>query len=88
MGSAGFYAKGDGLDIDVGVEKILVEEDCTTCVMGHVEAIRENLVVNVVRCFLQSNDLPLSCNLFRISIFFSPLESRIPVIKAESPLHN
>ena len=30
----------DRLDIDVGVG-VLVEEDCTTCVMGHVEAIRE-----------------------------------------------
>ena len=33
--------KVDGLDIDVGVEGVLVEEDCTTCVMGHVEAIRK-----------------------------------------------
>ena len=40
--------KVDGLDIDVGVEGVLVEEDCTTCVMGHVEAIREKLVVNIL----------------------------------------
>ena len=32
--------KVDGLDIDVGVEDVLVEEDCTTCVMGNVEALR------------------------------------------------
>ena len=69
--------KVDGLDIDVGVEGVLVEEDCTTCVMGHMEAIREKLVVNVVRRFLQSNDMPHSCNLF-----FDP------VVAAESPLHN
>ena len=39
--------------------------------MGHVEAIREKLVVNVVRRFLQSNDMPPSCNLLFESIFFS-----------------
>ena len=62
--------KVDALDIDVGVEGVLVGGDCTTCVMGHVEAIREKLVVNVVRRFLQSNDMPPSCNLFE-GIFFS-----------------
>ena len=62
----------DGLDIDVGVEGVLVEEDCTTCVMGHVEAIREKLVVNVVRRFLQGNDMPPSCNLLFEGILFSP----------------
>ena len=40
--------KVDGLDIGVGVEGVLVEEGCTTCVMGHVEAICEKLVVDVV----------------------------------------
>ena len=50
--------KVDGLDIDVGVEGVLVEEDCTTCVMGHVEAICEKLVVDAVRRFLQGNDMP------------------------------
>ena len=56
--------KADGLDIDVGVEGVLVEENSTTCVMGHVEAIRDKLVVNVVRSHLQGNDMPRSCNLF------------------------
>ena len=64
--------KVDGFDIDVGVESVLVEEDCTTCVMGHMEAIREKLVVNVARRFLQGNDVPPSCNLLFEDIFFSP----------------
>ena len=80
--------KVDGLDIDVGVEGVLVEKDCTTCVMGHVEAIREKLVINVVRRFLQGNDMPPSCNLLFEGIFFSPTESRVPAVDAESPLHN
>ena len=71
--------KVDGLDVDFGVEGILVEENCTTCVMGHVEAIREKLVVNVVGRLVQDNDMPPSCNLF--------LVSRVPIVDAESPLY-
>ena len=29
--------KVDGLDIDVGAEGVLVEENRATCVMGHME---------------------------------------------------
>ena len=78
----------DGLDIDVGEEGVLVEEDCTTCVKGHVEAIREKLVVNVVRRLLQGSDMPPSCNLFFAGMFFSPSGSRVLDVDAESPLHN
>ena len=39
--------KVDGLDIDVGVEGVLVEENPAASIMGHVEAIRKKLVVNV-----------------------------------------
>ena len=80
--------KVDELDIDVGVEGVLVEENCTTCVMGHVEAIREKLVINVVGRLLQGNDMPPFCNLFPEGIFFSPSGSKVPVVDAESPLHN
>ena len=62
--------KVDGLDINDGVKGVLVEENCTTCVMGHVEAIREKLVVDVVGCLLQGNDMPPSRNLFLEGIFF------------------
>ena len=51
--------KVDGLDIDVGVESVLIEENRTTCVMGHVEAIREKLVVNIFGRLLQGNDMAL-----------------------------
>ena len=79
--------KVDGLDIDVGVESVLIEENRATCVMGHVEAIREKLVVNVVGRLLQGNYMPPSCDLFLEGIFFSPSGSRVPVVDAESPLH-
>ena len=56
--------------------------------MGHVEAICEKLVVDVVRRFMQGNDMPPSCNSLFEGIFFSPTGSRVPVVDAESPLHN
>ena len=55
--------------------------------MGHVEVIREKLVVNVVTRLLQGNDLPPSCNLFFEGIFFSPSGSRVLVVDAESLLY-
>ena len=60
--------KVNGLDVNIGVEGVLVEEDCTSCVMGHVEAIREKLVVDVVRRFLQGNEMPFACDSFLKSI--------------------
>ena len=39
--------KVDGFDINVGVKGVFVEKNCTTCVMGQVEAIRVKLVVNM-----------------------------------------
>ena len=77
-----------GLDINVGVNGVLVEENRANCVMGHVEAIREKLVVNILGRLLQVNDMPLSCNLFLEGIYFSPSGSRVPVVDAEPPLHN
>ena len=70
------------------LEGVLVEEHCTTCVMGHVEAIREKLVVNMLGRLLQGNDVPPSCNLLFEGIFFSSKESSVPGVDAESPLHN
>ena len=81
--------KLEGLDINVRVEGVLVEENRATCVMGHVEAIREKLVVNIysdASCKVMICHLP-AILLFE-GIFFSPTGSRVPVVDAESPLHN
>ena len=77
-----------GLDIDIGVENVFVEEDCTTCVMGHLEPIREKLGVNIHGRLLQGNDMPPSCNLLFEGIFFSPTVTKVPVVDAKAPLHN
>ena len=56
--------------------------------MGHVEAIREKLVVDIVGRLLQSNDMPPSCNLLFEGTFFHPTGSTVPDVDAQSPLHS
>ena len=43
----------DGCDLDIGEESVLVEEHCASCVVGHVEPVREKLVVNILNHFLK-----------------------------------
>ena len=70
-----------------GVESVLTEENRATCIMGRVEAIREELVVNIFGRLLQGRVMPPPDILFE-GIFFSPTGSGVPVVGAESPLHN
>ena len=72
--------KVDRLYINVGVKGVLVEENRVACAMGHVEAIRENLVINIFGRLLQGNDMPSSCNLLFEGIFFSVAGSRVPSV--------
>ena len=44
--------KVDGLDIDIGVEGVLVEENRATCVMSHVEPTSKKGMVDILSCFL------------------------------------
>ena len=52
--------KVDRLDIDVGVESDLIEENRAACIMGHVEPTCQNVMIDIVRRLLQGNDMPLS----------------------------
>ena len=76
--------KVDGLDIDVGVEGVLNEENR---IMGRVEATCKNVMIDILGRLLQGNDMPPSCNLFFEGVFFSASASRVPVVDAESLLH-
>ena len=80
--------KIDGLDIDVGLEGVLIEEDRAACIMGHVEQTRKNVMINIFGRLLQGNDMPPSSSLFFEGIFFSPSGSRVLVVDAQSRLHN
>ena len=44
--------KVSGLDVNIGVEGVLVEENRAACVMGHVETTCNNVIIDILRCFL------------------------------------
>ena len=54
---------------------------------GHVEPIREKLVVNILNRFLQSDDMPLACDLLLDSAFSYTSGSWVPVVDAEPFLY-
>ena len=74
----------DGCDLDIGKESVLVEENRASSVVGHVEPVREKLVVNILNCFLQRDDVPFLGNLLLDGSFPSTSGSWIPVVDAES----
>ena len=63
--------KVNGFDVDIGVEGVLVKENRASSVMGHVEPTSKNVLVDILRCFLQSGDVPPACDLLLEGIFFS-----------------
>ena len=79
--------KIDRFDADVRVEGVLVEENRTAREMGHMKAFMKDFVFDIVRSFLQGNEVPLSCNLFLKSIFLTSSGPRVPVVNTEPLLH-
>ena len=57
------------LDVDVRVESVFVEENFAARVVGHVKSILKNIVINLVRCFLQSNNMPFPCSFSQMRLF-------------------
>ena len=43
--------KVNGFDVDIGVEGVLVEENRASSVMGHVEPISKNVMIDILRCY-------------------------------------
>ena len=79
--------KANGFDVNIGVEGVLVEENRAVCTMSHVEPTSKKVMIDILSCLLQRNDMSLTCNLFLEGIFFSPSVSRVSVVDAEPPLH-
>ena len=44
--------KVNGLDVNIGVELDLVEENRASSVVGHVEPICQNIMIDILNCFL------------------------------------
>ena len=53
----------------------LLNKNRTSTTVCHVEAIRQELVVQIFNCFLQGDDVPLHRNVFFDSSFFSASRS-------------
>ena len=79
--------KVNGFDVDIGVEGVLVEENRASSVMGHMEPTSKNVMVDILRCFLQSDDVPPACDLLLEGIFFSASRPWIPVVDTQTLLH-
>ena len=48
----------DGFDADVRVESVPVEENRAARKVGHVKSFMKDFVFDIVRSFLQENDMP------------------------------
>ena len=69
--------KVDGLDIDVGKEGVITEENRTACTMGHVESTCKNVMTNIFGGLLQGNDMPPSYKKFFEGVFFPGLRFQL-----------
>ena len=69
--------------LDVREASILVQQDCASSIVCHVEAIRQELVLEVFNCFLQGDDVPLPRNMFFDSSFSSTSRPWVPIVAAE-----
>ena len=72
----------NGIDFDVRVKGVHVEQDSTTREMGYVKVIRETLVLEVLDRFLERNHVPFACNMFFNGPCSSSSGSRIPAVDA------
>ena len=71
----------------LGVEGVLVGENRATCVMAHVEPICQNIMIDILNCFLERDDMPPACDLLFEGIFFSASGPWAPVVDTQPLLH-
>ena len=76
----------DGRDLNARKESIFAEQDRTSSIMCHVEAIRQEMVFEVFNCFPEGDDEPFSRNMPFDSSFLSTSRSRVPIIDGEPSL--
>ena len=57
----------NGADLDDRVERVPVEQNCTSGVMSHMKMTRQVFVLEVLNCVLQSNDVPSPRNVFSMA---------------------
>ena len=77
----------NGLDFDIREEGVFLEKHRASSVVCNMEPVREKLVVNMLNCFLQRDDVPFPRNLLLDGSFRSTSSSWIPIVDAESFLY-
>ena len=79
--------KVHGFDVNIGVEGVFVEENRASSVVSHVEPTSKNVMVDILRCFLQGDDVPPACNLLFEGTFFSTWGPWVPIVDTQALLH-
>ena len=77
--------KVNGADLDVRAEGVLVEQNCASSAMRHMAMIPQ-VVLEVLDCLLQSDDVPCLRDVFFDGTFFASSRSRIPSHNVEARL--
>ena len=75
-----------GLDLDVRVKGVLVEQGHTASVVGNVKVIREALVLEVLVRLMERNHVPFPRNVFFNGTVSGSSRSRIPAHEDEACL--
>ena len=55
--------------------------------VSHMKVFMQDFVLDIVRSFLQGDEVPLSWKLFLDSVVSTSTRPRIPVVNTQSPLH-
>ena len=76
----------NGADLYVRMEGVLVEKNSASGVMGHVKKSLQVIVLKVLNCLLQSNDVPFLRDVLFDGAFFASSSSRVPAQNAEACL--
>ena len=76
----------NGADLNVRMEGVLVEKNSASGVMSHMKMTRQIIVLEVLNCLLQGNDVPFPRDVFFDGAFFASSRSRVPVQNAEACL--
>ena len=64
----------------VEVEGVLIEENRAAGKVGHVSSFMKDFEFEILKSFLQADDMQLSRNLFLNSVFLSTLVPRVQVV--------
>ena len=77
------FMKVHKFDVHIGAQSVLVKENRSSSVVGQLEPICHNIMVDILNCFLQCDDMPLAGDLLLNSDFSSTSVSWCPSVTAE-----